>query len=78
MNVWLCNLGKIAAMTALLLAGGSLAANALAGPNIAPSSCGAWPCRPLGTPFCSFESDGSGVVIGHHACNVIGGCLTQS
>jgi ABC-type uncharacterized transport system substrate-binding protein len=25
--------------------------------------------------FCSFENDGSGVVIGHNSCNVEGACL---
>ena len=75
MNLWLCNLGNIAAITALLLAAGNLAAKAPAGPNIAPSSCGGVAVPPSGNAFCSFEGDGSGVVIGHHSCNVIGGCL---
>jgi len=75
MNVWLCNLGNIAAMVALLLAEGSLAAKPPAGPNIAPSSCGGVAVPPSGNAYCSFESDGSGVVIGRHSCNVIGGCL---
>jgi hypothetical protein len=75
MNLWLCNLGKIAATTALLLAGGSLAAEPSAGPNIEPSSCGGVSVPPSGNAFCSFESDGSGVVIGHHSCNVAGACL---
>ena len=75
MKVRLCNLGCIAAMTALLLAGGNLAAKPPAGPNIAPSSCGGVAVPPSGNAFCSFEGDGSGVVIGHHSCNVIGACL---
>jgi hypothetical protein len=72
MKVRLCNLGYIAAMTALLLAGGNLAAKPPAAPKIAPSSCGG-----IAVPnaFCSFEGDGSGVVIGRHSCTVIGGCL---
>jgi len=75
MNVRIWNLGYIAAVTALLTAGGSLAAKPPAGPNIAPSSCGSVAVPPSGNAFCSFASDGSGVVIGHHSCNVIGGCL---
>jgi hypothetical protein len=73
MNVRLCNIASVA-LTALLLAGGSVAANA-AGPKIAASSCGGVPVPPSGNAFCSFETDGSGVVIGHDSCNVPGGCL---
>jgi hypothetical protein len=75
MNVWLCNLGYIAAITGLLLTGGSLAAKPPAGPNIAPSSCGGVPVPPSGNAFCSFESNGSNVVIGHGSCNVAGACF---
>src|SRR5437588_471956 len=75
MNVWLCNVGYAAAMTAMLLAGGSLTAKPPAGPDIAPSSCGGVAVPPSGNAFCSFESDGSGVVIGHDSCNVLGACL---
>ena len=74
MNVRLCNIGSIAALTALLLAGEGLAANA-PGPNIAASSCGGVAVPPSGNAFCSFESDGTGVVIGHQSCNVAGACL---
>ncbi len=75
MKVRLSNLGCIAAVTALLLAAGNLAAKPPAGPSIAPSSCGGVAVPPSGNAFCSFEGDGGGVVIGHHSCNVIGACL---
>jgi len=75
MNVWLRHLGTVAAITALLLAGGNLAAKPAVGPNIAPSSCGGVAVPPSGNAFCSFDSDGGGIAIGHHSCNVIGGCL---
>lgn len=75
MKVRLGNLGCIAAATALLLAAGNLAAKPPAAPNIAPSSCGGVAVPPSGNAYCSFETDGSGVVIGHHSCNVIGACL---
>ena len=70
-----CTMGSIVAMTVLLLAGGSVAAGPPAGANVAPSSCGGVALPPSGNAFCSFESDGSGVVIGHHSCNVEGACL---
>jgi hypothetical protein len=75
MNVRLCTISSIAALTALLLAGGSVAANAAAAPKIASSSCGGVPVTASGNAFCSFETDGSGVVIGHGSCTVPGACL---
>lgn len=75
MNVRLCTIGSIAALTALLVAGEGFAANAPSGPNIDASSCGGVVVPPSGNAFCSFESDGAGVVIGHHSCNVLGACL---
>src|SRR5574340_519937 len=75
MSALLRKLGFLAVTTALLLAGGSLAATPPAGPNIAPSSCGGVPVPTSGNAFCSFEGDGSGVIIGHHSCNVVGACL---
>jgi hypothetical protein len=75
MKVTSCKLGWVVGMMALLLAGGAVAAKPAAKPNIAPSSCGGVVVPPSGNAFCSFESDGSGVVIGHNSCNVEGACL---
>lgn len=75
MNARLRNLGSIAALTTLLLTGEALAANAPKGPAIAPTSCGGVAVPPGGNAYCSFESDGIGVVIGNRSCNVVGACL---
>jgi hypothetical protein len=62
-------------MAASLVAGGSLAANAAAAPQIAASSCGGIPVPSSGNAFCSFEGTGEAVVIAHNSCNVEGACV---
>jgi hypothetical protein len=68
-------MASIAVSTALLFAGEVLGANAPPGPKIAATSCGGAAVPPSGNAFCSFESDGAGIVIGHHSCNIVGSCL---
>ena len=73
MNTTLRKFGCIVGVAAFLLTDAGVAAKPPAGPDVGHSSCGG---TALPNTYCSFDTTGDGVVIGHDSCNVEGACTT--